>query len=397
MHKKLSTLGNRQSLAEFTAKLSAKWRLGTQPTSPDTPPKNTEDILRELVAIPTVTGNRAANHEALEYIEAFLRGHGMHIRRFEWNGVESLVATTQKTKKPIIYLMGHIDVVPGPEQLFELRKKDGKYYGRGVLDMKAGIAAFLGAVHQLKGTLHEYDFGVMIVTDEEAGGFDGAEHLAEEGYHAQAMVIPDGGSNWNLERFAKGLWHVTLEASGRAAHGSRTWEGKNAIVALMDAVREIEKLFPTPAPENSSFNVGMFQGGQAINQVPDSASVSIDMRFSSLKDQQRIMASIRDIIAHHGLTLTDEILSEPMVSDPKHPLLSAYAASTEAVIGKKIEWITSNAGNDGRFFAPYGVQCAIAYPEGSGHHGLDEHISVESLGQLEEIITTYLQKVARKP
>jgi hypothetical protein len=63
-------------------------------------------------------------------ISTILHQRGMYVRRLAWNGVESLVATTRRTKKPTVYLMGHIDVVPAPEYLFRLEERDGKYYAR---------------------------------------------------------------------------------------------------------------------------------------------------------------------------------------------------------------------------------------------------------------------------
>lgn len=398
MNKKLQALTTRQALSDFTGKLSAKWRLRIQPNIPsdDDTPISTADILSDLVAIPTITGNSAANHEALDYITHFVSSRGMHVQRMEWNGVESLVATTRKTKTPIVYLAGHIDVVPAPTALFELREQNGNYYGRGVLDMKGGIAAFLGAIQRLQSELGNYDFGIMIMTDEEAGGFDGAARLAKAGYLSKVMIIPDGGSNWNPERLAKGIWHVTFDSLGKSAHGSRPWEGQNAIDNLMGALTEIKKLFPEKMDmETSTINIGIIQGGEAINQIPTSASASLDMRFGSHGEQQRITAAINAVIEKYHLKLVTEVTADPMVSDPSDPYLHAYEACAEAVVGKKLEWITSGAGNDGRFFAPHGVRCAIAYPEGGNHHGLEEHITTDSLLQMEEIYVRYIQKIAR--
>ncbi len=398
-HKRVT--GNR-SFTDFAVKLSAKWRLHTLPNKKRDiePTESTEDILRDLVAIPTVSDNYEARHEAIEYIDQFLRSHGMIVKRHEWNGVESLTATTRPTKAPILFLTGHIDVVPASAGLFKLRKDTDRYYGRGVLDMKGAVAAFLGAVRELhqSGQLHTYDFGVMVVSDEEVGGFDGAAKLADEGYVPQVMVLPDGGANWNIERFAKGIWHLTVEARGKSAHGSRPWEGKNAIETIMAAIHDIRALFPSDMSiETSTINVGMIQGGEAINQIPGSATASFDMRFASLADQERITAKVSDIIERYSLTRVTELETPPVVSDPHHPYLQAYADCTESVTGRKPEWIISNAGNDGRFFVTKGVQCIVAYPEGGNHHGAKEYISVKSLDYMQRLFVAYIQQVARIP
>jgi len=390
------------SFTDFAAKLTAKWRLHTLPNEQRTvePGETTEDILRDLVAIPTVNDNYEARHEAIEYIDRFLQSYGMIIKRHEWNGVESLVATTRPTKTPTVFLMGHVDVVPGAASLFKLKKQDGKYYGRGVLDMKGGVAAFLGAVRDLAqaGQLRDYNFGVIIVSDEELGGYDGAAKLADEGYLSKIIVLPDGGSNWDIERFAKGIWHLTVEARGKSAHGSRPWEGENAIDTIIAAIHDIRALFPkTMSIESNTINLGMIQGGEAINQIPGSATVSFDMRFASLKDQARIIAKVNDIIERHKLKIVTELETPPVESDMHNPYMRAYAECTETIIGRKPEWVISNAGNDGRFFVPKGVECAVAYPEGGNHHGPKEHITVKSLGQMQRLFVAYIQQVARDP
>src|SRR4030095_15751067 len=105
--------------------------------------KPMENILKELVQIPSVSEDPLAINPAIEYIDRYLSERGMHVIRYESNGVESIVATTQKTKTPKVMLAAHVDVVPAPLDQFVFKKKGDKYYGRGVCDMKFAIAAYL--------------------------------------------------------------------------------------------------------------------------------------------------------------------------------------------------------------------------------------------------------------
>lgn len=394
MSKKLKRF-NRRDFAALTDKISARWQQRTQHTTTLNANESTEAILRDLVAMPTVTGNYEANHEAFSRIDRFLAKRGMIVRRYEWNGMESLVATTRDTKTPAVCFFGHIDVVPAASELFQLKERDGKYYGRGVLDMKGGIAAFLGAIRELEDSLQDYDFGIILTSDEEVGGFDGAAKLVEEGYRPKMLICPDGGSNFNPERFAKGIWHITIEATGKSAHGSRPWEGQNAIENLMAVLHEIKLLFPEPSITTSTFNVGMLQGGEAINQIPALATASIDMRFSSAEEQMHIGRAVERIVEREGMKLTTEVESEPVYNDPENPYLRAFAECTAAVLSRKPEWTTSNASNDTRFFAKYGIPAAIAYPTGANHHGPEEYIEKEALLQMQAIYVQYLQRIAR--
>lgn len=397
MNKKITAAT--RPFTQFSDKIAARWQLLMQPNTPAkvTDDETTESILADLVAMPTTPDNREAIHEAMEYIDDFLSRRGFFVERLEWNGVESLVATTRNTKTPTIFLAGHIDVVPGAPTSFQLRKEDGKYYGRGVLDMKGGIAAFLGAIQKIPGDISEYDFGVMVMSDEEVGGFDGAAKLADAGYLPKVMILPDGGDNhWGLEQFAKGIWHVTLQAPGKSAHGSRPWEGENAIDKLQDTLQAIRALFPkTMNTRTSTMNVGMFEGGKAINQIPASATTSIDFRFASPKDQKHLQQAIRDILDDKGIEVITELVADPVVNDPENPYLQTYVDCTKEATGITPAWVMSNAGSDARFFTSKGVPCAIAYPVGSGHHGADECITQESLEQMTTLVHTYIQRVAR--
>jgi succinyl-diaminopimelate desuccinylase len=390
----------KQSFAEFADKMSARWKLHTLPNTPSKveEDESTQSILADLVAMPTVTGNYDANHEALDYIENFLSKHGLHVKRFAWNGVESLVATTRKTKTPTVFLAGHIDVVPAPEDQFQMQEREGKLYGRGVIDMKGAVAAYLGVVRDLGGSVHNYDFGILLTTDEEVSGFDGAARLADAGYLPKVMVLFDGGSNWNLEKFAKGVWHATLETSGKNAHGSRPWEGINAVDALITVLQDIKTLFPkNQSLKTSTLNIGIVRGGKAINQIPARASASLDMRFVSPAEQLHIKDRIEKIAKKHGAILTTEVEAAPVINDPGNPYLVSFARHTEEVIGRPVEWITSNASHDGRFFAWRGVPLAVTYPTGANHHGPEEYLHKEGLEQMQQIFRRYILSVAHRP
>jgi succinyl-diaminopimelate desuccinylase len=238
----------------------------------------------------------------------------------------------------------------------------------------------------------------MIVTDEEVGGFDGAERLADAGYLPKVLVLPDGGSDWNLEGSAKGIWFATIEAPGKNAHGSRPWLGDNAIDTLMVILQECKKLFPAkPSMDTNTINVGLIRGGKAINQVPAAATASIDTRFINPEEQKRILFEVEKIAKKYGATLTTEVEAAAVVNDPLNPYLAAFVTHTEEAIGRPIEWVVSNAGHDGRHFAKHGVPLAVGYPAGANHHGQEEYLEKSSLQIMEQIFHRYLLTVARKP
>jgi succinyl-diaminopimelate desuccinylase len=136
------------------------------------------EILEKLVWFHTTADDEQSIFEALDYVSGYLIDRGMHVNRFESNGHESIVATVNPdTKTPKVMLAAHIDVVPAPDEMFAVRKEDGKLYGRGVLDMKFAIAAYMQLADELQNHLQDYDFGIMITSDEELAGMNGVPKL----------------------------------------------------------------------------------------------------------------------------------------------------------------------------------------------------------------------------
>lgn len=354
-------------------------------------------ILEKLISFRSINGDYDANHEAIEYVDRFLSERGMHVMRYEFEGVESLVATTKRAKTPTVMLCGHLDVVPGADELFAMKRQDGKLIGRGMVDMKAAVAAYLQIVDDLQDNLDDYDFGLMIVTDEESDGTKGTLKLVEEeGYLPKMCIVPDGGRDWALESLANGLWLIDVEIDGKSAHGSRPWEGDSAVERMTHMLREVKEAFPAnPGWNTSTCTVSRFVAGEAMNQVPAHAMASLDMRFASIEDAKNIMTALKLVFEAHGAKITREVESAACVHDLDNPYLKSFAESMEKAVGYPTGTTISNAGSDARHFTPKGVPCAVFYPVGGGHHGPEEWISEEAYQQMQVMFRDYLEKEAK--
>ena len=355
-----------------------------------------EDILRKLVAFRSTADDVAATHQALDYVASFVAVRGMHVERYESNGHESLVATIKPgNKTPKVMLAAHLDVLPAPDELFELRKSGGKLYGRGVLDMKYAIASYLQIIDEQQDSLQDLDFGLMITTDEELGGVDGVGQLVTEGYLPQVCVLPDGDDNWQIQLFSKGFLYIQLQAYGTPAHGSRPWLGDNAILPLMDAIRDIQALFVGQSTNTPTLNVGKIQGGTAANQVADYAEALIDIRFNNHDEKQTILQQVQDICTAHGVTLSVHIDGDTTSYSLDNPYIAPFAQLITEVTGVTVTGSRTLGTNDTRFYTPYNVPCISFYPTGDGHHGPEEWIDEKAFYQFKEIIDRYLQQMAR--
>jgi len=356
-----------------------------------------EEILKKLISFPTVTGDAFAMHQLLNYVASFVSHRGMHVEWFESNGFESIVATTkQGNKTPKVMLAAHADVVPAEDDQFELRQKDGTYYGRGVLDMKGALATYLQIIDDIKDTVSDYDIALVVTADEEVGGADGMGKLIQEGYLPEVCILPDGGENWQVQTIAKGIWSVDIIAEGTPAHSSRPWLGDNAITKLFAPLDELRALFPKEMTlETNTLSITRLQAGEALTQIPESASMTLDIRTSNAAEHQRIYDALLSVCDKYHLNYSFHTAGLPCAFELDHPLIAPFVRHIETTTGVKVVGSVTPATSDARYFAPYGIPCISFYPEGGDHHSPAEWVTVHALEQMRVIIADYLDEMAR--
>jgi acetylornithine deacetylase/succinyl-diaminopimelate desuccinylase-like protein len=355
-----------------------------------------ENILRKLVAFPTVSGDAAAMHDLLEYVSDFLITRGMHVERYESRGYESLVATTrQGNKRPAVMLGAHADVVFADSSMFDMQTQNGKYVGRGVLDMKFALASYLLLVDQLQNSLENYDFGIMVTGDEETGGRNGVAKLLAEGYLPQVCLLPDGGENWQIQTASKGSLQFNISLLGKTAHGSRPWLGENALVKLLAVLDEIASHFPRhPHPDTNTITLSVINGGEAANQVPGRATMSIDIRTVNMAEHDRLRTLVFDICRAQQAVCELPVDAVPTSFDLKNRWIAPYAKHVYAVTGTKVHGSKTLGSSDARYFIPHDVPVISLYPTGGNLHADGEWIGIEALRHFHEITIRYVKEMA---
>lgn len=373
-------------------------------TTATTASTNLEAIFKKLIEFPTISDDLAANHAMLNYIAEFLEARGMYVQRFAPNAKahETLTASTRpdNAKNPIVLLAAHGDVVTADASMFTLRKENGKYFGRGVFDMKFAIAGYLAAVDELKSELANYDFAIMITSDEELGGRDGINSVREfvnDGYLPEVVVLPDGGEEWQLETASNGYMHFAFEAQGKTGHGSRPWLADNAVTRLTDALYHIRQHFKDHGPETDTINVATIKTSAVpANQVPDYASAELSIRLRHPGRLAHWRKVIADICQEYRITAIERAGWEAITNDLDNAYVREFANLIEDVTGIQNKGFHSYAGSDARFFAEAGVPYANTYPMGGGHHSAQEWLAEESLIQFKEIVLRYVQTVSAR-
>lgn len=356
-----------------------------------------EQQLATLVAMPTITDDFIANDMALDYVESYLSTRGMHCKRDRFKGHGTLLASTLSDNllTPTVLLTAHCDVVTGGEELFALRRAGDKLLGRGVYDMKFSIAGYLQLVDELRGSLDNYDFGIMITSDEETGS-DGARGLVGAGLRPKVCIMPDStASGWDIETVAKGIWRFELIAKGRSAHGARPWEGESASLKLIHALYDLKTHFEGHNVNSDSLNVGMINGGHEYNVVPAEMVAAVEIRYLSKENLKQQRDMVKKLCAKHDVGIKQGALSSPVITDLDHPLVDSYVQSVKAVTGRQPQGIVSCAGSDAAPFYDRGINCILSCPVGGKHHTEDEWISRESFSQFVPILREYLEKTCR--
>jgi acetylornithine deacetylase/succinyl-diaminopimelate desuccinylase-like protein len=356
-----------------------------------------ESTLADLIAMPTISADTVANSMAIDYIENYLVQRGMYCTRAEFGGHSTLLASSRPDNQhePIVLLSGHTDVVAGAEEQFHLEVEEDRLVGRGTFDMKFAIAGYMQLVDEIKDRLKEYNFAILIVSDEETTDIGSRGHVAA-GLRPQICILPDSTApNWDIESLAKGYWRFDLIAEGRAAHGGRPWEGESASLKLIQALHELKTHFEDQHIASDSLNIGKIHGGEAHNMVCAEMTASIDVRFMSEENMLSKRQLIEALCKKYDITMHEVTLAYPAITDLDNPLIKQYMDSVEKITGRRPGEFISCAGSDAPYFQQEGIHCILSCCEGGGHHTKNEWIGRKSFAQFVPILRDYLDETAR--
>ena len=353
------------------------------------------DLASELIRTSSVSGDE---DDAASLVVGWLDGAGFAVQRLpvgdgrvnvlaRWAGGSDLV------------LCGHLDTVAlwqgGEERPLQPTVRDGRLYGRGASDMKGAVAAMCLAAAQ---HARSQDGGVsLLFTVGEEVGCEGAVALPGTGVLTLRTVVVVGESTANAIRYGhKGAVWFEIEASGRAAHGSRPDLGQNAVVVLAELVAGLERSadpLAHPYLGSPTLSVGTFHGGQQTNLVPDHAVATVDVRTVPGWDAALVEAQVEAVDA----LSSRRILDLPSVwTSPESALAAALCTTVESVTGE-----TPAAPAGTAFFtdiARIADHVGAAFVLGPGDpdqpHTVDESCSVARLEEAVEIYRALLGAAA---
>lgn len=356
-------------------------------------------LLHDLVAIdsvnPSLVAGARGEAEVARRIAEECVAAGLTVEVTEVApGRPNVVAVVEgRASGPSLMFCGHVDTVgvAGMTRPFEPVVREGRLYGRGALDMKGGVAAMLGAARVLAaaGGLAGGRLIVAAVVDEEHGSL-GAEALVSR-WRADAAVVTEP-TDLDVAVAHKGFQWVEIETRGRAAHGSRPREGRDAIVRmgrilgrLESLDRRLQRVPPHPLLGTPSLHASLVSGGRELSSYPDRCMLQLERRTLpgerpgiALQEVEGLLEAARREDAEFEAVAKELFGRDGYAIEPSHPLPDAVARAA-ASAGRAPTRVGMTFWTDAAILGAAGIPSVLFGPGGAGLHGVEEYVNVQDV------------------
>lgn len=348
------------------------------------------NFTRDMVEIESPSNNKQAVDRVGALIASRFEGMGGRIRfhRTANFGDHLQVDFESSHRQKPVLLLGHYDTVypMGTLKQMPCQTKNGRLYGPGVYDMKAGIALMMTAIDALRAWHGEFPrpVTVLLVSDEEVGSESSrviTEILAKKSA-AVFVCEPSYGPKGAVKTARKGIGEYVLRVTGKASHAGLDFEkGESAIIELAAQVGKISTL--VNIKRGLTLNVGTIQGGTRVNVVPAEASANIDVRIANKKDAKDIekkLRALKPVNRECKLQISGGLNRPPMERTKGIADLYKRATSIAKEFGWKLEEASVGGGSDGNFTAGLGIPTLDGLGAvGEGAHSTHESIEISTL------------------
>ncbi|MGE3274241.1 MAG: M20/M25/M40 family metallo-hydrolase [Vicinamibacterales bacterium] len=366
-------------------------------------------LLRDLVAIdsvnPSLVPGAAGEAAVAKALVAELEAIGLAVEVQEAAPGRPNVVATLEGQRPGRSLMycGHIDTVgvTGMPRPFVPEEREGRLYGRGSQDMKSGVAAMIGAARVIaeSGGLDAGRLVIACVVDEEHASI-GADALVTR-WRADAAVVTEP-TDLAIAVAHKGFEWVEVETDGKAAHGSRPRDGRDAILRMGRVLAALEVLdrslqgeVPHPLLGTGSLHASLIEGGRELSSYPDRCLLQLERRTLPRERPGAASREVAEILerlsADDGefVARSRELFARaPYEIAADHDVPKALEAAA-----RRRQCATSITGmsfwTDAAVLGEAGIPSVLFGPSGAGLHGLDEYVELDSVLLCRDVLADY--------
>jgi succinyl-diaminopimelate desuccinylase len=393
------------------------------------------EVLKDMVAIPTVNPPGEKYEDFAKYSKDLLESLGFkvdvihvpseYVKKFypEYASYPRYIVLGRfGEEKPVLHFNGHYDVVPPGvgwgRDPFELVIENGKIFGRGVDDMKGGIAAFLTAIKmfiesgkKLKGSIE-----VALVPDEEIGGETGTGYIVKElKIRPDYVIIAEPSGSETIWIGHKGALWVLVEVYGKQAHGSTPWLGVNAFEYMVTlAYRLMNRYKPMLDTRRSVYEYddprgakptitigGEVRGSIKVNIVPGYYAFSIDRRITPDENMEDVEKEIIEFVKKASADFPPDVRVDikiinrlpPALINPSSKLVEIAKEAGEEVIGVEPRTTVCLGGLDMRYYTEVGID-TITYGPGvlGTAHTTNEYLTLSEFEKMVQIYYKIIEK-----
>jgi len=368
-------------------------------------------LLRDLVAInsvnPTLVPGAPGERDVADAVAGEMRRIGLDVTIEEIApGRPNVVGVIEgRSRGRTLMLCGHTDTVgvTGMTDPFTPAERDGRLYGRGAQDMKAGVAAMIDAARVVaERGLDSGRLVVAAVVDEEHSSI-GADALVTK-WTADGAVVTEP-TDLAVAVGHKGFAWVEVEVFGRAAHGSRPAEGQDAILRLGRVLTWLENLDRTlqSRPPHAllgtgSLHASFVSGGRELSSYPDRAVLQMERRTLPSESESTAIEEVREILATLAREdATFRAAAKPMFSRPAYELPADHAlpralAGAVTEVGAALRIAGASFWTDAAVLGHAGIPSILFGPGGAGLHSTEEYVNVADVTSCRDALVALVRR-----
>ena len=368
-------------------------------------------LLTDLIRCASVTPTEAGVFDVLEQALEPL-GFAVTRLRFEGNGsypVDNLFAT-RGTSGPHLLFAGHTDVVPPGDRSLWTHEPFGAeivgdlLYGRGAVDMKSGIAAFVAALAEAP---RSGRVSLALTNDEEADGVNGTARILEwaaaQGHGFDFAIVGEPSATArtgdSIKIGRRGSFNGKITVTGVQGHVAYPQKALNPlpvaaaiVTALSGKLDDGNEHFPPSNLEFTSIDVG----NTVTNVIPATAVLRFNVRYNDKWTPESLEAAVREVIGNVEAGGAQISLDVPRVHSrsflsPLSGAVETLAGVIAAQTGARPEYSTAGGTSDARFIAQYCPVVELGLP-GPTMHKADEHVKLSDLRELTALYAAFLKR-----